>query len=369
MNLVQVKLVEDNTFSGIAQIDGAEDVAGFVSKLLKGYDREAFVVLNLNVKGKVINANIAHVGEVAGVFTHPRELFKTSILSNASAVVLAHNHPSGECLPSEEDIDTTRRMIDAGKILGIKVMDHVIVGKDNHLSFLSRGWMDELTKEYGVQNVKNEVNDLQNRSVETAKTPENILYTRKGNFHILEESGDKFLLKSDDAIIVIDGFDSRYGTWKYEERYENNAEGLAKGAATFLSMTEPEKFSNLAKENFKHLSYEDQFIVVCELEDERFEKLTEGEKIEVYNQFMDDPTVTGFMDMKKVWEAYDITSASHDMEDEEDRLAERAIDLHEALFGADGAMTFGSEEEKNSLMKEYEALTTTKEKEDEGFEL
>lgn len=368
MNLVQVKLVEDNTISGIAQIGGSEDAAGFVSELLKDYDREAFVVLNLNVRGKVINANIVSLGTLTETIANPREIFKASLLSNAAMVILVHNHPSGECLPSEADIYTTKRMIEAGKVLGITVADNIIIGKDNYLSFSMHGWIAELSTESGVQNVKSEVDYLRDSSLTTKETPRNVLYTGKGNFHIMAESGDKFLLKSNDSIMVIEGFNPLQGIWKYEERYEDNVEGLAKASAKFLSMTEPEKFTNLTKENFKHLSYEDQFIVVCEQEDERFERLTEGEKIDVYNQFMNDPTVTGLMDMKKVWETYDITSAAHDMEDEEDRLAERAIDLQEALFGADGAMMFGSEEDKNSLMKEYEALTTTKD-EDEGFEL
>lgn len=359
MNLVQVRLVEDNTLSGIAKIGDADDVAGFVSELLKGYDKEAFVVLNLNVKGKVINANIASIGTATETLVSPKEIFKTSILSNSSAIILAHNHPSGECLPSEEDIDTTKRILDSGKTLGIAILDHIIIGEAKYISFAEHGWMNELSTKSGLQNVKNEVNYLRGRSLATKKTPENTLYTGQGNFHILAESGDNYLLKSDNGLKIILGYDIGYGKGKIELDYPDTAEGLMNASEKFMMMTDSKRFVELQKASFReNLSYEDKFITVCEAENEEFRAFSDEMKSEMFNRFMNDDSVTGLIDMQAVWDAYDR---------EEDRIAERSTDLGEALYGADGVMMFGSDEDKDHLMKEYEALTVVKEKDDFSF--
>jgi DNA repair protein RadC len=91
-------------------------------------DREHFVVYLLDVKHRPIAFEVVTIGILDGSLIHPREVFKAAVCANAAAVILAHNHPSGDPNPSEADKDVTRRLRSAGEILGIPVVDHVIVG-------------------------------------------------------------------------------------------------------------------------------------------------------------------------------------------------------------------------------------------------
>lgn len=91
-------------------------------------DREAFVVLLLDVKHRIIAEEVVSVGILDGSLIHPREVFKAAIVAGAAGILIAHNHPSGDVQPSGQDHEVTRRLRDAGKLLGIPVVDHVIVG-------------------------------------------------------------------------------------------------------------------------------------------------------------------------------------------------------------------------------------------------
>jgi DNA repair protein RadC len=92
-----------------------------------GYGQEAFTVLCLNTRNRLIAGGIVTIGLVDSTLTHAREVFKKAIECQASALVLCHNHPSGDSTPSAEDIKLTKQLIQAGQIIGIKVLDHVIV--------------------------------------------------------------------------------------------------------------------------------------------------------------------------------------------------------------------------------------------------
>src|SRR6266436_1559994 len=98
-----------------------------VSNFLAGVDREHFLVLMLDQKHKIIGINTVSVGSLTASIVHPREVFKPAILSNAAAIILAHNHPSGAPQPSQEDRVLTVRLVAAGKLLGISILDHVII--------------------------------------------------------------------------------------------------------------------------------------------------------------------------------------------------------------------------------------------------
>lgn len=100
-----------------------------------GLDREHFLVVGLDAKHAVIGINTVSIGSVTMSIVHPREVFKPLILMNASAVILAHNHPSGDPTPSQEDRALTRRLKDGGELLGITVLDHVVLGEDRYYSF------------------------------------------------------------------------------------------------------------------------------------------------------------------------------------------------------------------------------------------
>ena len=137
LNVVRVKLIDDTPLFGNELIQSANDAVFLMQKELRNCDRETFCALHLNAKGKPLSMSIISIGELTSTIVHPREVFKASILSNASAVIFMHNHPSGELTPSEEDKKATKRLEMAGQILGIPVVDHIIVGenKENYYSF------------------------------------------------------------------------------------------------------------------------------------------------------------------------------------------------------------------------------------------
>lgn len=93
-----------------------------------GYGQEAFTVLCLNTRNRLIAGGIVTVGIIDSTLTHAREIFRHAIQCQASAIVLVHNHPSSDTTPSAEDINMTKQLIQAGHVIGIKVMDHIIIG-------------------------------------------------------------------------------------------------------------------------------------------------------------------------------------------------------------------------------------------------
>ena len=101
--------------------------------------KEVFITLHLDGKNRIICVDLVSVGSLNQSIVHPREVFKTALLSNAAAVLLIHQHPTGDPTPSSEDIAITRRLKEAGELLGLKVLDHIIVGESEYLSFVERG--------------------------------------------------------------------------------------------------------------------------------------------------------------------------------------------------------------------------------------
>lgn len=101
--------------------------------------KEMFLTLHLDGKNRVVCLDLVSIGSLNQSIVHPREVFKTACLSNASSVLLIHQHPTGDPSPSKEDIAITRRLKEAGEIMGIKVLDHIIVGDGKYLSFVERG--------------------------------------------------------------------------------------------------------------------------------------------------------------------------------------------------------------------------------------
>ena len=93
--------------------------------------QEAFIVIDLNAKNNVIDKRLVTLGLLDASLVHPREVFRGAITSGAAAVVVAHNHPSGDPTPSAEDIRITRQLVEAGRVLDIRVLDHVVIGRPN----------------------------------------------------------------------------------------------------------------------------------------------------------------------------------------------------------------------------------------------
>ena len=101
---------------------------------IKDAKREYFVAIFLNARNQVLKTEVISVGSLNASLVHPRELFAPAVGISAASVILGHNHPSGNCEPSREDIQLTRRMVQAGEIMGIEVVDHLIVGSERFLS-------------------------------------------------------------------------------------------------------------------------------------------------------------------------------------------------------------------------------------------
>ncbi len=139
ISLVSIKLVrEKDCYYGFKTIRSPEDLANLVKRFLSQADREVFLTVNLSTANTINSIHVVSIGSLDRALIHPREVFKAAILSNASSIALAHNHPSGELNPSQEDIAVTKQLVQAGELLGIKVLDHVIIAGDRHLSFLEQ---------------------------------------------------------------------------------------------------------------------------------------------------------------------------------------------------------------------------------------
>lgn len=126
------------------KVNGPDIAAEILYKYLKGTDRENFVILLVDTKNHVVGINTVSVGSLSGSVVTPREAFKTAILGNAAAIIVGHNHPSGETSPSREDIAVTERLVKAGKVMDIPVLDHIIIGDTSrtfgsYTSFKERG--------------------------------------------------------------------------------------------------------------------------------------------------------------------------------------------------------------------------------------
>ena len=102
---------------------------------IKNWDKEVFVAFYLNSQNKIISREIISIGVLDSILIHPREVFKTAIVRNAKSIIVAHNHPSGSLVPSDEDVKVTKHLRKAGDIIGISLLDHLIVGQDGFYSF------------------------------------------------------------------------------------------------------------------------------------------------------------------------------------------------------------------------------------------
>lgn len=105
---------------------------------IKSWEREAFVVFLLDTKNRVISREIVGIGTLNQTLIHPREVFRSAICKNANSIILAHNHPSGDPVPSDEDRRVTDQLVRAGKIIGIKVLDHVVVTRGTYSSVMNK---------------------------------------------------------------------------------------------------------------------------------------------------------------------------------------------------------------------------------------
>lgn len=135
LEVVSVRLVRDAPVMSDTRIHNAADVINLVGKEICDMDREVVCAINLKADHTPINCHFASVGGLDYAMAHPRELLKAGILSNAAAMILCHNHPSGDLQPSRQDVQLTHRMQQVCEMVGIPLLDHVIVGGDNSMYF------------------------------------------------------------------------------------------------------------------------------------------------------------------------------------------------------------------------------------------
>jgi DNA repair protein RadC len=130
----RVCLVRENTGDEIIKINNESDAYELVKDELAGSDREMLLSVMLTVKNDLIGVETVSIGSITASTTTPRDVFKSAILANAVAIIVCHNHPSGDLVPSDADIKITKQLIAAGELLGIKVLDHLIVSYQGYKS-------------------------------------------------------------------------------------------------------------------------------------------------------------------------------------------------------------------------------------------
>ncbi len=135
----KVMLVRDDSIETDTKfINSSDDANKIIQSYLNGVDREHFVVILLNRKNGIIGINTVSVGDLSSSIVHPREVFKPAIVAGAASIIVAHNHPSGDPAPSSDDINVTKRLKEAGDILGIGVLDHIIIGDGCYVSLKAK---------------------------------------------------------------------------------------------------------------------------------------------------------------------------------------------------------------------------------------
>ncbi|KUK11248.1 MAG: DNA repair protein RadC [Clostridia bacterium 41_269] len=120
-------------------IKSPQDAANLLMDSMRYLDREHFKVVYLNSKNRVLGVDLISIGTLNASLVHPRELFKKAVVRSAAGIILVHNHPSGDPHPSEEDKLVTKRMVEAGEIIGIEVLDHIIIGDGIYVSLREMG--------------------------------------------------------------------------------------------------------------------------------------------------------------------------------------------------------------------------------------
>ena len=130
----RVCLIRENASDEIIKINNESDAYELVKDELINSDREILLSVMLTVKNDLIGVETVSIGSITASTTTPRDIFKSAILANAVAIIVCHNHPSGELTPSKNDIEITKQLIAAGELLGIKVLDHLIVSNQGYRS-------------------------------------------------------------------------------------------------------------------------------------------------------------------------------------------------------------------------------------------
>ena len=128
--------------TSIKVIHGPEDVYHFAAPHFRNEYKEHFAIMMLNTKNHILGIRDISIGSLTASVVHPREIFETAVLHHSAAIILLHNHPSGDPSPSREDIAVTQRLVKASKIMDIPVLDHIIIGNNRFSSLKEKGLLE-----------------------------------------------------------------------------------------------------------------------------------------------------------------------------------------------------------------------------------
>jgi DNA repair protein RadC len=140
ISIVSVKLVRESSFLyKQRRITSPSEAYEMVREFLEEEDRERLIACFVDTKNQPLAINVVSVGSLNSSIVSPREIFKAAILCNSAGLILFHNHPSGDTTPSDEDLKATSRVQECGKLLGIDLLDHIIVGNGSYCSLKEKG--------------------------------------------------------------------------------------------------------------------------------------------------------------------------------------------------------------------------------------
>ena len=158
-NLVGLKLVKavcdrylEKRIVSKDPINNSKELFQYLYHFLRDKKRESFIVIFLDAKNKVINSKMLFEGTLNMSSVYPREVIREAILHQAAALIFAHNHPSGDPTPSQEDIQITRKLIFSCHVMGIVVHEHIIIGDNKYFSFADKGYVNRILREYEHKN-------------------------------------------------------------------------------------------------------------------------------------------------------------------------------------------------------------------------
>ena len=280
LDVVRVRLAPDIPLYSDKAADSVKAAIEILKGELSTYDREVFGILNLNTKGIPINFNVVSIGTLDASIVHPRETFKASILSNANSFIAIHNHPSGIAEPSFEDLVLTKRLYDAGTLLGIKMIDHIIVGNDEFFSFAEHDVL-------GVSAVQAEkIIGVREEPLEYNK---DVFRNKNGSIYSVIASNDKDALlknqRTGDYVIAC-GLDRISGEWEHGIYYGNTPDQLAFASLEFNKRGEVNP--DFGEKVFEILGYEEIFKGLMSLEFDQWKKLDCKSKESIYQEFFSD---------------------------------------------------------------------------------
>jgi len=133
----------EDTFTRYPKFQNSRDLFETFREELTALDREHFLLITLDSKNRAIGYHTISIGSLSTSIVHPREVWKSALLDSAAAVIFFHNHPSGDPAPSREDRDCTNRLVETSKILGIRVLDHIICGDKDYYIFADAGMLTD----------------------------------------------------------------------------------------------------------------------------------------------------------------------------------------------------------------------------------